>query len=590
MKKRHLSDLYVDLAQEDAGRPLFHYKEDGQYVPVSCGQFSDDCQSFALALQDEGVNQGDRVAIIANNCLEWVISDMGILTLGAVVVPVYPTLTASEMQVILLNAGVSWIVVEDDVQYQKINEIQSQLPQLQGVILISGKGQSDGVRFFSLKEFLLKGAQIDASIREQLMNQRKSLSSETLASIIYTSGTTGVPKGVCLTHANFLSNLEGVSGVISVSEKDSALSFLPLSHVFERMAGYYFMLYSGAQVYFAESIDTVGADLLQVSPTVMIAVPRIFEKVQSRIYQQLSGVKQILFQWAIKVGRQCCERSHLGVWLRFQKWLATRLVFSKIRAKLGGRLRFAVSGGAPLGKSLGTFYQSVGILILEGYGLTETSPVITCNQESNFRMGSVGKVLPNLEIRLEEDGELCVKGPSVMQGYYQLPEKTSEVLKDGWFYTGDIAEIDEDGFVSIVDRKKDLIVLSNGKNIAPQPLERQLMTSRFISQSILVGESRNFLTALIVPDWGAFLNSPENRKWGDDPELLCQHDEVKAFFSDIIDKKMASFARFEKVKKFQLLVEEFTLDRGYLTPSLKPKRAVIRRDYKAHIDEMYQTG
>ena len=587
MKGEHLTDLYIDLLNQSPDRALLHYKKNGSYLPISRVQFRDYVFSFSLALQDYGVSRGDQVAILSNNCPEWAISDMAILTLGSIVVPIYPTLTAKETLHILKDSKSKWVVVENDDQLKKIESIWSDLPELKGVSVIK-KGSVEFENAYSFHDMLVQGEAQSESKRNTLETSRSQLKSSDLASIIYTSGTTGPPKGVCLTHENFLSNLEGIRNVVKIDSTDSVLSFLPLSHVFERTAGHFLMFQSGAEIYYAESIETVGNDLGLVSPTLLISVPRIYEKIQARIYQQLSGFKKTLFGWAISVGLRCLNTDKPSFSLRLQRRLADRLVFQKIRDRVGGRLRFAVSGGAALGKSLGEFFQAVGIFILEGYGLTETSPVICCNQLEKFKMGSVGLPLPNLEIKLESDGELCVKGPSIMSRYYNLADKTAEVLKDGWFHTGDIAEIDSSGFVSIVDRKKDVIVLSNGKNVAPQPIEKELMTSRYISQAILIGEKRKFVSGLIVPDWDMLLRLAEKNGWGQDKDVLCRHSAVLNYYTEIVNRKMTTRSRYEQVKVFRLLPDEFSLETGYLTPSLKPKRPIIRKDFETVINSMYR--
>ncbi|MEK6557056.1 MAG: long-chain fatty acid--CoA ligase, partial [Candidatus Margulisiibacteriota bacterium] len=412
-----------------------------------------------------------------------------------------------------------------------------------------------------------------------------------LASIVYTSGSTGLSKGVQLTHGNFLSNVEDIVGFVAIDERDSVLSFLPLSHVLERTVGYYLLIYIGGSIYYAQSIQTVGEDIKLAQPTVMISVPRLFEKIQSKILNSLHGFSHVIFNWALKVGHRYHHLRKKGfptLWLKLPYVLAEKVVFSKIQQKMGGKLRFCVSGGAPLPQSVGEFFEALGICIIEGYGLTETAPVICCNHPDHPKFGTVGKVLRHVTVKLAQDGELLVKGPNVTSGYYKNPDETKLAFtSDGWFCTGDIAQIDEDGYIKIVGRKKELIVMSTGKKVAPQPLEMLLSSSKYVSQVIVVGEGRNYLTALIVPNMSEVDLYLKGRNIVCDQSLLLSHVDTIRLFKELLQMELGDLAPYKQVKKFTLIAKEFTQEDGELTPTLKIKRHVICHRYATEINEMY---
>ncbi|MSR88146.1 MAG: long-chain fatty acid--CoA ligase [Candidatus Margulisbacteria bacterium] len=557
----NLCDLLSESVKQFPEKMALAAKKEGVYVPLTYRVLSDRVRGFARYLSSVGVRPSDRVALLSHNSPDWVMADLAVLGLGGVVVPIYPTLSLAEIAYILNDCGAVVLIVESQDWVSRMEEIRSSCSALTTVICLA-----DLVCDFSSGE---------------MPEAWGGAGPDDLASIVYTSGTTGNPKGVQLSHGNFLSNvLDGLS-VFSISEKDVVLSFLPLSHVFERTAGYYMILAVSGSIYYAESIETVAANLLEVRPTILISVPRLYEKIQAKILSEARGVKKWILKWALLIGKAHVVFLRQGVaipfLLRVQYGFADELVFSKVRGKTGGRLRFFVSGGAPLGKELGEFFEAMGLLICEGYGMTESAPIIAANRVGNYKFGTVGLAFPSVEVKLGEDQELLVRGPNVMKGYWHLPKETAEVLDaEGWLHTGDIARIDLDGFISIVDRKKELIVLSNGKKVAPQVIEGKLRTSVYISQVMVHGERRSYLTALIVPNFDAL------RQAG-----VASEAAIKTLFEKEIIEKSRVFAPFETVKKFIVLKEEFSTENGELTVSLKLRRKVILARYQTILDALY---
>jgi long-chain acyl-CoA synthetase len=570
----------VDLLWSRVGQspdlPFLYYKQQQDYLPLTYKEVWDKVVALREYLRQQGIQKGDKVAIMSNNRPEWVVSDMAIMSLGAVVVPIYPTLSQEDMAYILKDSDSKIAIVE---LKQHVDFAEEDIQEGNALSLISILDPSNHTTF----------SQVLETVSEDTGFNSTSIRSDDVASIVYTSGTTGNPKGVMLTHGNFISNVEDIQAALPLTHTDRVLSFLPLSHVFERTAGYYTVLAIGGQIYYAESITSVAEDMLLAKPTVLVSVPRLYEKIQAKIVAGLTGAKKPLFNAAssfgLKYGKFSDKKSSVFHKLILKLW--DTLVFSKIRQKTGGHLRFFVSGGAPLGKELGNFFRAVGLLIIEGYGQTETSPVVACNRPGAFKMGSIGLPLERVEVKIAEDGELLVKGPNVMKGYYKKPEKTAETMsKDGWLHTGDIAHIDEDGFIFIVDRKKDLIVLSNGKNIPPQVIEKKLAMSQFISQVVVTGEGRNYITALIVPDYERLV-ALNPKLAGLDNAALASNADVMAVIQSEIDQQSAEFSRYEKIKKFILLEEELTQEGGELTPTLKPKRKVVKEKFGHLIEAMY---
>ena len=582
--------LLQNLNRRPMKQALF-VKRQGLYAPVTYQEWFENVKWFALGLSQLAIGENDFVALISGNRPEWVYADMGIMSIGAVNVPVYSTLTAPEIAYILKDAAAKIVIVENQDHLDKVLAIASTCPALVHIVTIDRHLKNADPMCMSMDDVQTLGKQSTSTAHDDYLSHLDRISADHLASVVYTSGTTGEPKGVMLTHGNFLADVRDILLALPVQESDVALSFLPLAHVFERTTGYYSVIAAGGSIYYAESMDTIAANMLEVRPTVVVSVPRLYEKMQIRIKDSVTGFKKQLFLWATRVaqwkGHENRGRS-VGWGLQIQYWIADRLVLRKVRERTGGRLRFFVSGGAPLSKDVARFFENLGLLIIEGYGLTETSPVVACNRLDQYKLGTVGKVLPGQEVRLGEDGELQVKGPIVMRGYLNLPEKTAEVLdEDGWFHTGDIAEIDTDGFISIVDRKKDLIVLSNGKKAAPQMVEMRLKSDPMIAQAIVCGEGRNYLTALLVPDFTRIRRVKKMPSHFTDVDI-ARHPKILGMVQKIVEKKMRGLASFEQIKKFELLTHEFTIESGELTPSLKPRRKVINANYSELINQLYR--
>jgi long-chain acyl-CoA synthetase len=534
---------------------------------------------------------------VAESRPEWVIADLAILCCGAVTVPIYTTLSAPQVRYILQDSSAKAAIVSTRLQLDKIKDVRHQLPSLSAVVLMDGFTPADSPSVLSFESIAERGhARMTGEwgAGKEFRDRTRAIKPEEMATIIYTSGTTGEPKGVMLSHANLVSNLLAGGAVLPLSHEDVALSFLPLSHGFERLASYLF-LYVGLTFVFAESFDTIGRDILAVRPTLLTGVPRVFEKVQARVMEKglaEPGLKGKIFQWAIHAG-EARARAELrgrspGLLNGLQASMADRLVFEKIRAGLGGRIRFFISGSAPLAINTAEFFYAVGLPILEGYGLTETSPALAVNPFDAPRAGTVGPPLPGVELRLAEDGEILARGPNVMIGYYNKPEATAEVVKDGWFHTGDIGTIDDAGYLKITDRKKDLLVTSGGKKIAPQPLEEILKRSPLVSEAVLLGDRRKFVVALLVPNFATL--ERRLKELGRPPasraELAVRAD-VLGLYQEIIDGLNRELAQYERIKKIAILPVEFSIDSGELTPTLKVKRRVVEDRWQRLIEDLY---
>ena len=582
-----LISMFEDAVQQYGNKPaLAHKPRGGTYQDISYTEFGASVDAFSKGLNALGVQKGDRIAILSENRPEWAISDFGILKAGAVNVPMFSTLTAAQVGYILKDSGAKIICVSTEKQLEKVASIRDEVPTLEQVIIfdaVEGETPAGVIQFTAVCE--MAGEEVDSDSQE-----------DEVATIIYTSGTTGNPKGVMLTHANFIFNLQACKSLIDVGETDVLLSFLPLSHVFERLGGHYVPLFSGAKVAYAESTFTVAQNMKDIAPTVMLSVPRLYETMHERILravQEGSPLKQKIFHWGVSVGSAVSSAIQQGrkpsAILQLQQGIADKLVFAKLKAATGGRLRFFVSGGAALPQSIAEFFHAAGILILEGYGLTETSPVISMNHLGKWKFGTVGVSVPGVEVQIAEDGEILTRGPHVMKGYFNNETATAEVIdEDGWFHTGDIGIIDEDGFVKITDRKKNIIVLSNGKNVAPQPIESALVQSPFISQIMVIGSERKNLAALIVPNFDAVKAwASEHDIDTDDLSAMLQMREVQQHIQGEIRSRLTDFADFEQVRRFTLLEKEFSQEEDEMTPTLKLKRNVIMERYADAIEGMY---
>lgn len=589
-----LVDAFVAVGRKHARPDALNFKREGVWTPVSSDEMLARIRRIAAGLNSIGVKHGDRVAILSESRLEWTLVDGGCLFCGAVDVPIYPTLNPSQVRYILNDSGSRVLILANYAKFLEIKEVLPECRELQQVIFFESANvtPATGITLAELEQKGKQAQEADPALNERLEHEATS---EDLATIIYTSGTTGEPKGVMLTHSNLVSNLIDSSGHLSFGSHDIALSVLPLSHVFERQALYMY-LYQGMAVYYAESLDTIGPNLREVRPTILVGVPRIFEKIYARIRERAAQEGRLhvaLLSWAVDVARDYAKQlifhRPISLWLKLKHHIASRLVFSRWRQAFGGRIRLLVSGGAALPEDLGYIYVGAGIPIIQGYGLTETSPVITTGQLDDNRVGTVGKAIPNVQIRIAEDGEIEVRGPNVMRGYYNKPADTRAVFTDdGWFKTGDIGTIDADGFLRITDRKKELFKTSGGKYISPQPIEQAIKGSRFVNQVVLIGAGRKFAAALIVPAW-EHIDSYTKLKGIDvkSRSELCTHPKIIDLFERQIEKLTEDLARYEKVKKVALLEKELTIEGGELTPTLKVKRRVIDEKYRDVIEQLY---
>lgn len=560
------------------------WKQNNQYLELSYSAFWERAQAFAAALQDLGVQAGGKVAILSNNCPAWTIADIGIMIAGAVTVPIYSTSTPHQIEYILQNADVEAILVENDDMLTRTLSVATEALHSILVIYPTAPVTHPGVMTFD--SVLEKGQQLLAA--KGPSNAWRSITDDQLATIVHTSGTTGNPKGVMLTHGNLHANVKGCQVYLPLGPEDSCLSYLPLSHIFERTCGQFMMLAAGGRFTYCEGLPHITTNLLEVRPTVMSSVPRLFEKiydgVQNNVREQ-SKAKQAIFRLAMNVGKQHITRPTFTSKLLHP--LLDKLVFRTIRERMGGNIRLMVSGGAALSPTIGEFLKIAGLNVCEGYGLTETSPVISTQPITDPRLGTVGVPLVNVDVKIAADGEVLAKGPSIMVGYYKNPEATREVFtEDGYFMTGDIGEI-VDGYLRIVERKKNILVLATGKNVAPFPIEAAMMRSPYIGQAILIGDKRKYVSALIVPDFVNLEKFAAAQSINLPTVQLVDHPAVRALIEQEIKEQLAEFASFERPKKFTILPQELTLESGELTPSLKIRLHVLQTRYQAEIDAMY---
>jgi long-chain acyl-CoA synthetase len=587
MSSRTLNDVFFAVVERRHAKVMLWRRED-VWEPVSSEAFSAGVAGVAGALRKWGVGKGDRVAILSENRPEWMIADFASLLLGAVSVPIYATLTAEQTAYILRDSGARAIFLSSEAQLQKVLSIREQtaLEKLVvcDVIETDASAAAGAVRMQEL------WSDRQPALEPQLEATARAITPDDLATIIYTSGTTGTPKGVMLTHGNMASNLSCSLTEFPVGADDVSISFLPLSHVTARHVDFA-LLSRGVTLAYVPLVDQVPRALQEVRPTFFVAVPRVYEKIHFQTEQKATSFPNSAFyRWALSEG--CDHRAEIlaGQTPTTHAWkLADRLVYSKVRAGLGGRIRLFISGGAPLGRELAEWYADIGIRIHEGYGLTETSPVIAVNTPRDHKIGTVGKPLPNLEVRIADDGEVLVRGPSVFKQYWKKPKETQEAFVEGWFKTGDIGNFDADGFLSITDRKKDLIKTSGGKFIAPQPIENSLKHNPLIAEAVVLGEKRKFPSVLIAP------NFPALEDWARSQELslgsraeMVASPEVRALYEGVVEEVNLKLARFERLKRVLLVADEFSAENGTLTASMKLRRKVVAERYRRQIDEMYE--
>ena len=590
-----LNKLFFDAIERHSKPDVLQVKKDGAYRPMASRELADRVRQVALGLQDIGIKRGERIAILSENRPEWAIADYASLTAGLTNVPIYPTLPAEQIPYLLNDSGAVAIFTSTPEQSAKIAQVRAQCRSLRHVIGF-GETKRPG-EDFTLDEIRSRGHSAENERRTaDYRRDALAVQPDEIATIIYTSGTTGDPKGVMLTHDNLYSNVMASATAIPFGGNDVCLSFLPLSHSFERMAGHYLMLHTGTSIAYAESIDTVPVNMQEARPTLVLSVPRLYEKMFARVLDNaLSGgaIKKQIFFWARGVAEQWADQKLAGRepsgWLARKYTIAQKLVFSKLKARTGGRLRYFVSGGAPLAPEINKFFYAAGLVILEGYGLTETSPVISVNTPANFRIGTVGKPVAGVEVKISDAGEILTRGPHVMKGYYNKPDATREAIdSDKWFHTGDIGVVD-DGFLRITDRIKDLIVTAGGKKIAPQPLENKIKTNKYVSQAVMIGDKRKYAVLLIVPNWDNLEKwaAQKNIIWTDRKQLLAM-PTIRAKMEKEVFGELEGLAKFEMPKKVELLEHDFSIERGELTPTLKVKRRVIDKTYKDVIDRLYR--
>ncbi|HOI44361.1 MAG TPA: long-chain fatty acid--CoA ligase [Candidatus Aminicenantes bacterium] len=587
-----LSQLLLNTLKRYPKDDFMLYKEGTKYVPLSTREFGERVRFLSLGLWDLGLRRGDKLALLSENRPEWVMMDFAVQCLGALTVPIYTTLVAEHARYIIDDSDAKIVVYSTPEQGRKIDTVKDRLGGVSHYVTFAADAPSGVMTLAEVQEI---GRKVDRENPGLFEDLAAAVRPEDEASIIYTSGTTGLPKGVILTHSNFLSNITTVSGIIEFSDQDTVLSFLPLSHVLERMVTFTYV-YKGCSIGYAESVETVAQNLLEIKPHIMVSVPRVFEKIYSKVMDTIlssSALKRRIFFWALKVGKAYGALKINGQpvpkCLQLRRNIAHKLVFAKIIERTGGRVRFFVSGGAPLSRDIAEFFYAMGLIILEGYGLTETSPVISVNTLDFMRFGTVGKTLPGVEVKIAADGEILTRGPNVMKGYYKKDAETRDAFDDGWFKTGDIGRVDDDGFLVITDRKKDLIVTSGGKNVAPQPIENILKTVPYIQTAVVIGDRKRFVSALIVPDFEKLEDYAKAAGIAfSDRRDLVRNEQVVNFIKSEVDRSTTSLASYEKIKRIALLDREFEIEKDEITPSLKVKRNNIENRYKELIDAIYR--
>ncbi len=594
MEIKTLNDIYAVTCTLDRPAAL-KSKRDGSWVDVTVPQLRDNVRHFSTGLRLLGVKPGDRVAILSENRPEWAIADFGILCNASVNVPIYPTLLGWQIEYILNDSGAVAVVCSTEEQLQKITEIRPHCPHLHNVIICESPASlPSNVLLF--RQVVESGRKHDETHGPAQFDERRAQPGPNdVATLVYTSGTTGNPKGAMLTHGNIAGNVAASLSALPIEHGLTAISILPLSHIFERMADYCYF-YKGCTIAYAEGITKVGDNLQEIHPDVFAAVPRLFEKMRERIVNTVAtqpAAKQKIFRWALKVAEERLpfrvKSKPMPLGLKIRSAIADKLVLHKILERLGGRVKFVLSGGAPLSAELAAFFIGAGLEIYEGYGLTETSPVIALNTPQHRKIGTVGRIIPGVQVKIASDGEILARGPNIMKGYWNNPESTAQAIDaEGWFHTGDIGEIDADGFLRITDRKKDIIINAYGKNIAPQPLEALLKSSPYIGTPVLIGDRRKYLVALIVPNFEKLERDAASMGVRfDSPGELVRNDRVKAIFQNELDRFNRNLDRQEKIRRFALLPRDFTIEADEITPSLKVKRRVIDKKYKDIIDELY---
>ena len=593
MSKGTLNQLFFTAVERHAALPFaFRSKVGGAWLPITHRETVQRVQAISLGLRELGVKAGDRVALVSENRPEWALTDYACLAARAADVPIYPTLTAKQTEYILNDSESVVVCCSTDAQVAKVLDVRGNLPSVKQVVAFDASVRREGV--LTLAEVEAKGR---AAVGKYPDWKKEALAvgPDDLATLIYTSGTTGDPKGVMLSHHNIWSNVQAVLQMIPIGPGDSCLSMLPLSHSYERMVDYT-LFQAGVAINYAESFDTVAANLQEVKPTVVLSVPRLYEKVYARVLENaLSGsaIKRAIFFWAKRAGEDWATHALAGLripgGLAFKKKVADKLVFSKLQARTGGKVRFFVSGAAPLSADIAKFFYSANLPVIEGYGLTESSPVLTLNPLERIKLGTVGKAIPGVELKIASDGEIFARGPNIMKGYYKLPDATKETVDDdGWLHTGDIGEIDSDGYLKITDRKKELLKTAGGKYIAPQPIEAMVKRNKFVVNAVLYGDRRKYPIVLVVPNYDNLERwaKERNLSYESHAQLLALADVHAKMEREVMDS-VRELAKFEMPKKVVLIENDFTIEAGELTPTLKVKRRVVEKKYKDLIDRAY---
>jgi long-chain acyl-CoA synthetase len=596
-----IPELYRFLTEDyviKKGGYAIQRKVDNAYKGITYQELKAETDLFAYGLVELGIKKNESVALLSENRPEWVYADFAMQMLGIINVPLYPSLTSDSIEYILNDSESKVIIVSTGFQLNKVLKIIKNCRHIKHIIIFNEHEDEDGQEnILTFKQVQEKGKDRKKKNPELLIKTSGEIKENDVCTIIYTSGTTGEPKGVILTHRNIISNVNAALEIFPITKDDIFLSFLPLCHIFERMAGYYTAFAAGCTIYYAESIEKVATNLLEAKPTLMTSVPRLFERIQSRIIKNVesqSVTKQKIFYWALEIGRQYVAAKKKGLiplTLAAKHKVADKLVFKKLRERTGGKLRFFISGGAALSRELGEFFESAGIQIVEGYGLTESSPVIAANRPDDYKFGTVGKPLPGVEVKIASDGEILARGPNIMKGYFKKKKETEETVINGWLHTGDIGVFDSEGFLMITDRKKHLFKTSAGKYIAPTPIENIFLTSKYIDQFVLIGDRRMFLSALIVPDYEALKEYADAHKipYTNESELT-NNEKIYKLIEDDMAKLQKKLANYERVRKFALLDKPFTIESGEITPSLKIKRKVVEEKYNHLIEQMYYSG
>jgi long-chain acyl-CoA synthetase len=588
MKKTLIEFAVSTLKKYDINEEFIFTKSGDKYSGITRLELYNGALNLYNYIVKSGLKPGDRIAIISENRIEWVMADFACMFAKMVTVPIYTTLSSESIKYILNDAEVKLCFVSNALQLDKVLAIKNEVPSLKTIISFNDTTKTSGIEIITITSILRQGRTFEADkLIHRIEEINEKLDENEVITIIYTSGTTGTPKGVMLTHKNIYSNLISCNKILLVSEVDVFLSYLPYSHIFERTTGYYFPLFNGPKIYYAQSIDTIGIQMAEVKPTFVITVPRLLDKMYNRLikmYEEMPpGLKKRIFGWGLNTARiEGLSKSSL-------KWqLADRLVFRKIKEKTGGRLRYFISGGGALNKTVGKFFNGLGIEALEGYGMTETSPVISANRPGKIKYGTVGPPLDGVSVKIAADGEILVKGDLVMKGYYNNPEETESTIIDGWMHTGDIGEIDSDGYIKITDRKKSLFKSSGGKYIAPTHIEELILQIPYVDQVLVIGNERMYVTALIVPEIEGLKLLSRKLKLNVETESELFHSEalLKHINSDI-NEKQKNLAPHEKIRKFTLIEKPFSIENGEITPSLKIKRKFVEEKYGYLIERMY---